>query len=166
MKNLDIKTVSEEIFNLSEDSIYDIIDKLQDIDKSLTYIYIKAFYIHSVKLYLEYCKKLEYFEGLYDEYKNNLIIYYKNNNSQISNDLLKDIIEAFDKSFEINESLNFSDFEDGYEYRHHIIETFKLLRNILEKKSKNKIREDIFDNYISTFRNKSEEIMDYISKFI
>lgn len=162
----DIKSLSEEIYNLSEDTIYTIIENLQGIDKSLTYIYIKAFYIHSVKIYLRYCKKIEYFEKIYEEYKNNLVNYYKNNNFKISNELIQDIIEVFDKSFEITESLKFSNLEDGYEYRHHIIDVFQLLRNILEKKSKNKIREDFFDNYISNIRNKSEEIMDHISILI
>ena len=86
------------------------------------------------------------------------------NNNQIPLELIGDIKDAFDKSFEIIESLEFTDIYDGYEYRHHIISIFELLRKILEKKSKNQIREDIFENHITSFRNKSEEIMEYLDK--
>jgi len=163
MKN--IREISDRIFNISEDIIYEIIekfDKMQNIDKSLTYIYIKAFYIHCVKMYLSNLKKIEKFEDIYSEYKNCLINYYKTNNVYISEELIKDIADAFDKSFEMMESLGFQDIESGYEFRHHIIMSFELLRQILEKKSKCEIRIDIFENYISKFKSKSEEILDYI----
>lgn len=161
----DIKDVSDKIFNVSEDIVYEIIEKLdnmQNIDQSLTYIYIKAFYIHCVKIYLNNLKKLEDFEKIYLEYKNCLVNYYKTNNAYISEELIKDITEAFDKSFEMMESLGFQDIESGYEFRHHIIMSFELLRQILEKKSKCEIRIDIFENYISKLKSKSEEIVDYI----
>ena len=56
----DIKKISGDIFNLSENTIYDVIDKFnnnQSIDKSLTYVYIKAFYLHNIKIDLENRKK-------------------------------------------------------------------------------------------------------------
>ena len=43
-----------------------------------------------------------------------LSIYYKSNNSQISQELLNEILDAFDKSFAIIESLEFNRIEDSY----------------------------------------------------
>ena len=169
MKDIDISKIAKNIYDLGEDYIYDLLENFTnnpDIDKSLTYIYIKAFYIHSVKLYLENNKKMQYFDEIYSEYKNYLIEYYKNNNYKISAELIEDIKNAFDKSFEITESISVNDIYDGYEYRHHIIVVFELLKNILEKKSKCDIKEDIFDNYISKIKEKSEEIMDYLANQI
>ena len=166
-KILIMEEIAKQIYNLSENDIYLIIEKFdenQQIDKSLTYIYIKAFYIHCVKIYLQSNKKENYFKSIFEEYKKQLIEYYKMNNNQIPLELIGDIKDAFDKSFEIIESLEFTDIYDGYEYRHHIISIFELLRKILEKKSKNQIREDIFENHITSFRNKSEEIMEYLDK--
>lgn len=165
MTNEIIENIAKNIFEMSEEIIYEVIEKFnnnQSIDKTLTYVYIKAFYIHSVRLYLNSKNKLEDFEEIYSEYKRNLIDYYKINNSQITTELINDIVEAFDKSFEITESLEFSDINDGYEFRHHIIMSFEILRSILEKKSKSKIRVDIFENYISKFRYKAEEIIEYV----
>lgn len=169
MENKDIQKIAKDIYDLGEDDIYNLLENFTnnpDVDKSLTYIYIKAFYIHSVRLYLINNKKMEYFDEIYSEYKKNLIEYYKSNNYKISLDLIKDIEEAFDKSFQITESLGFNDIYDGYEYRHHIITVFELLRSILEKKSKSLIREDIFDNYISKIKNKSEEIIEYLENIL
>ena len=59
------------------------------------------------------------------------------------------------------ETLNFVDINDGYEFRHHIISTFELLKMILENKSKIGIRQDIFENYISKIKNEAEEIITY-----
>ena len=57
------------------------------------------------------------------------------------------------------ESLNFIDIDDGYEFRHHIISTFELLKMILQSKSKIGIRQDIFENYISKIKKEAEDIM-------
>lgn len=161
------RELAKEVFDLSENSIYRILDgfdEKQNIDKSLTYIFIKAFYLHTIKIYLSKENKLENFDNLYLEYKNELKNYYIKNNSTIPQELMDDILNAFDKSYEIIESLGFNNLDDGYEFRHHIVDSFELLRKILEKKSKNNIRVDIFEKHISTLRNQAEEILDYIIK--
>ena len=99
---------------------------------------------------------------VYSKYRMYLSIYYKSNNSQISQELLNEILDAFDKSFAIIESLEFNRIEDSYEFRHHIIDSFELLRKILEKKSKCNIRTDIFDKYIADIQEQSEKINNYI----
>ncbi len=163
----DIKNFSHEIFNLSEDMIYSIIDKFnnnQNVDKSLTYVYIKAFYLHNVKRDLENNKKIENFDEIYSEYKNEISKYYKTNNLGISEELINDILEAFDKSFEIIDSIGFKDLDESYEFRHYIVVTFELLRKILEKKSNSEIRVDIFENSISSLKDTAEKIIDYSRK--
>ena len=55
MKDISAEDFSNEIFELSEDIIYEVLEKFeekQNIDKTLTYIFIKAFYIHVVKMVL------------------------------------------------------------------------------------------------------------------
>ena len=165
MKNILIDDFSSDLFELSEDNIYNILEEFdakQNIDKTLTYVFIKAFYIHVAKIILEKEKISLNFDEVYSKYRMDLNIYYKSNNSQISQELLNEILDAFDKSFAIIESLNFYNIEDSYEFRHHIIDSFELLRKILEKKSKCTIRTDIFDKYITNFLEQSEKIRDYI----
>lgn len=164
MKDISIEDFSNEVFELSEDVIYEVLEKFnenQNIDKTLTYVFIKAFYIHIINIALAKQKRKINFEKVYSKYKMYLSIYYKSNNSQISQELLNEILDAFDKSFEIVESLNFYNLEDSYELRHHIIDSFDLLRRILEKKSKCEIRTDIFDEYITDFQEQSEKILEF-----
>ena len=56
MKNILIDDFSSDLFELSEDNIYNILEEFgekQNIDKTLTYVFIKAFYIHVAKIILE-----------------------------------------------------------------------------------------------------------------
>ena len=157
MKNILTNDFASELFDLSEDSIYNILEEFnenQNIDKTLTYVFIKAFYIHIAKVILDKENISLNFDEVYSKYRMYLSIYYKSNNSQISQELLK--------SFAIIESLEFNRIEDSYEFRHHIIDSFELLRKILEKKSKCNIRTDIFDKYIADIQEQSEKINNYI----
>lgn len=165
MKNVNISEFSSTIFNLSEETVYNIIKKFdnhQSIDKTLTYVYVKAFYMHIVKIYFSNQNNLKLFDSIISEYRKEISTYYKMNNKQISNELLEDILNAFDKSFEIIETLQFNDLSDGYELRHHVIDAFDILRQILGNKSKTNIRTDIFENNISEIRNQAEKILDYV----
>lgn len=159
--------ITKNIYIISEDSVYDVIDRLkhtQNIDQTLAYVYVKAFYMHCVQKYYSIKNNQEDFNQIYNEYKNNLKEYYKNNNSGISEDLLNDILQMFDKSYEFLETLQFKDINDSYAFRHHTIDCMELLRRMLENKSKSQIREDIFDNSIRILKEKAEEILDYIRK--
>ena len=83
---MNIKEYSKNIYELSEDLIYEILDRLgsnQNIDKVLTYVFIKAFYMHSVRLYLSSRCRLDLFDEVYFEYKNDLSEYYKVNNNYV-----------------------------------------------------------------------------------
>ena len=158
------KELANDIFYKTENTVYEVLERFEDnqnIDKSLTYTFFKAFYIHVISSYIKNVKMDLNFDNIYTEYKNCLSEYYKKNNLNISEDLLKDLLESFDKCFEMIETLNFVDINDGYEFRHHIISTFELLKMILENKSKIGIRQDIFENYISKIKNEAEEIITY-----
>jgi hypothetical protein len=169
MKEIDIDDFSSEIYDITEDSIYELLDKfkgLQNIDQSLTYIFIKAYYLYCAKIYMQEKNSDIDFNNIYSKYRIYLGIYYKSNNSQIAQELLDELLGAFDKSFELIESLGFEDINDSYEYRHFTVDAFEILRKILEKKSKSEIRTDIFDSEINTFINESEKIKNYIKKLV
>lgn len=164
MNNVKVSDFSNNIFEMSEITIYNVIEKFSDsqtVDKTLTYVFIKAFYIHMVRIYLSNKNNIDIFENIINEYRNRIVEYYKYNNEKISNTLLEDILNAFNASFNIVESIDYKDLNDGYELRHHVINSFELLRVILMKKSKTNIRVDIFENSISEIRNQAEKILDY-----
>ena len=163
MGNLSLEEFTKDIFNITENTVYDVLERFEgskDVDKSLTYTFIKAFYLHSLKLYMENKQKTDSFETIYLAYKEELKKYYKNNNSLISDDLLNDLIESFDKCFEMANSIQFNDITSDYEFRHHIVDEFELLKIILENKSKAQIRGDMFENYISKFKREAEMIFE------
>ena len=167
MSSISPSEISNNIFEISEETIYNIIEKFnnnQSIDKTLTYVYVKAFYIHIIRIYLSNKNNIEKFEDIFNEYRNKISTYYKSNNSQISDELLGDILNAFDTSFNIIESLDYKNLADSYELRHHVISALELLRHILEKKSQTNIRTDIFENNITEIRNQAEKILDYVEK--
>lgn len=166
---MNIKEYSQNIYNLSEDLIYEILDRFgsnQNIDKTLTYVFSKIFYIHSIRLYLSSRCRIDLFDDIYMEYRNNILEYYKINNKGIKEELLNDIQKTADTMLEMLESMNFKEINDSYEFRHYIILCFDLLRKILENKSKHSIRVDLFDNFISKIKEKAEEMIDYTSKIL
>ena len=166
---MDIKEYSQNIYSLTEDLIYEILERFgsnQDVDKTLTYVFSKIFYIHSIRLYLSSRCRIDLFDDIYVEYRNNILEYYKINNQGIDEALLNDILKTADTMLEMLESMDFKEINDSYEYRHYIILCFDLLRKILENKSKHPIRVDLFDNFISKIKEKAEEMIDYTSKIL
>ena len=166
---MDIKEFSKHIFDMSEDISYEILGRFentQNIDKSVTYIFVKTYYIHTIRLYLSSRCKIDLFDDIYIAYRESLLEYYKINNSQISEELLNDISKTSDTMLDMLESMDFKEINDSYEFRHYTILCFELLRKILEKKSKEMIKEDLFDNFISKLKNKADEIIDFSSKMI
>lgn len=166
---MDIKEFTKRIFDMSEDVCYDILDRFgnnQNVDKTLTYIFIKTYYVHAIRLYLSSRCKIDLFDDIYMEYRNNLLEYYKINNTQISEELLQDISKSSDTMLEMLESMDFKEINDSYEFRHYTILCFGLLRNILEKKSKAEIREDLFDNFVSKIKDKADEILGFAAKML
>ena len=162
-----VKEIAKHVYQLSEDNVYEVIDKLknnQNIDQTMTYIYIKAFYIHCIQKYYAIKNNQEDFNKIYNEYKKNLLNYYIENNNGISGEFLEDISQVFDKSYEFLETLQFKNINDSYAFRHHTINCMELLRRILEGKSKSQIREDVFDNSINSLKEKAEEIIEYVRK--
>ena len=166
---MDIKEFSKKIYVMSEEVCYEIIDKYnanQDVDKTITYNFIKTYYIHVIRLYLSSRCRIDIFDDIYIEYRNNLLEYYKINNSKISEDLLNDISKSSDTMLEMLETMNFKEINDSYEFRHYTILCFDLLRKILENKSKHGIRQDLFDNSISKLKEKADEIKDFTGKML
>lgn len=166
---MDIKEFSKNIFDMSEDISYDILERFgnsQNIDKTLTYIFIKVYYIHTIRLYLSSRCKIDLFDDIYMAYREWLLEYYKINNTNISDELLSDISKSSDTMLEMLESMDFKEINDSYEFRHYTILCFELLRKILEKKSKEGIREDLFDNFISKLKDKADEIIGFAARML
>ena len=163
MSSESIKKLTNDVFNVTENTVYEVIESFRDeqkVDKSLTYTFIKAFYLHALKLYMNCKNKKNNFDEIYVEYKESLKEYYMKNNSQITEEILNDLMESFDKCFEMIETIRFTDVESDYEFRHHIIDSFEIFKMILRKKSKEPIRQDLFENYISKFKRESEMIFE------
>ena len=161
------KEIAKDLFEISEENIYPILEKFQDnqtVDKSLVYCFIKAFYLHTVKQYMINQKLNLDFEKVYLDYRDHLKTYFKTNNPTIEEGLLNQVLNFFNNSFELMETIEFSNIEDSYEFRHYTINVFELLRMILEKKSKVMIRENIFENDIKIIIEETEKILDYIKK--
>ena len=166
---MDIKEYSKNIYDLSEDLIYEILERFestQTIDRTLTYVFVKVYYIHVIRLHLSIKNRMDIFDDIYMEYKNNILEYYKINNENISDELLGDISKTSDTMLEMLETMNFKEINDSYEFRHYTILCFDLLRKILENKSKSSIRGDLFDNYISKLKEKADEIGIYTAKLL
>lgn len=168
MNDEKIEEIAKNVYYLSEDNVYDVIERLknnENIDQTLTYVYIKAMYMHCIQKYYAIKNNQDEFNRIYNAYKNILKEYYIANNSGISQELLDDILQIFDKSYEFLETLQFKNINDSYEFRHHIIACMELLRHILEGKSKSQIRVDIFDNFITRLKETAEEILDCVRKY-
>lgn len=157
--------MAEDLFYLSEDSIYQMLahfSENQMVDQSLVYCFAKAFYGYVAKLYIEKRKLKWNFDAIYGAYKENLKQYYLTNNPQMEEVLLDQVLNFFDNSFGLIETVELSDIDDSYEFRHYVINVFELLRMMLEKNSKANIRVDLFDKDIRNIIEETEKIWDYL----
>ncbi len=167
MNLLTEKEISENIFDLSEESVYTMIEKLKDhecIDKTLVYCFAKAFYLYTTKLYLESRKEKVNFDEIYTFYKENLKFYYQTNNPSMETELLEYVLDFFDHSFALIGTIEFTKVQDSYEFRHYVIRVFELLRIILENKSKSVVRENIFENDTKIIVEQCDKIFTYFDK--
>jgi len=123
--------MAEDLFYLSEDSIYQMLahfSENQMVDQSLVYCFAKAFYGYVAKLYIEKRKLKWNFDAIYGAYKENLKQYYLTNNPQMEEVLLDQVLNFFDNSFGLIETVELSDIDDSYEFRHYGINVFALVR--------------------------------------
>ena len=161
------KEISKTIFEMSEQTIYQMMENLKQnnaVDQSLVYCFMKAFYLHTAKLYLESQKAKVDFHEMYKRYQEYLKNYYKINNPDLEEDLLNHILQFFAHSFALLETLGFTQIQDSYEFRHYIIKALELLRMILENKSKSPIRENIFENYTRIMVEQCDNLFAYLDK--
>ncbi len=161
------KEISKTIFEMSEENMYKMLENLKEnnsVDQSLVYCFIKAFYIHTAKLYLKSQKAKVDFEEIYVMYQECMKNYYKINNPDLEEDLLNHILEFFVHSFALLETLGFTQIQDSYEFRHYVIKALELLRIILENKSKSPIRETIFENYTKIIVEQCDNLFVYFDQ--
>lgn len=163
MKKIKCEEFSDNLFFLTEECIYEVLEKFdesQAIDKTLTFVFIKALYMHIANICLIESDNMDKFGKIFEDYKKILKEYYKKNNPEIDEDLLEEIMNAYNTSFEMVNTIAFTKIDDSYELRHHIIDCMELLRQILSKKSNKKIHPDFFDKYIDDLKDKSDIIVD------
>lgn len=159
------ETIAQNLFYLSEDSIYEMLGHFeanQMVDQSLVYCFAKAFYVYVAKLYIKVRKLKLDFDVIYGIYKENLKQYYLANNPEMEDVVLDQVLNFFDNSFGLIETVELSNVEDSYEFRHYVINVFELLRMMLEKNSKSNIRADLFDKDIRKIIEETEKIWDYM----
>lgn len=162
-----VNETAQSLFYISEESIYpmlEIFEHNQTVEKSFVYCFMKAFYIYTAKLYFRHNKYSINFDELYLQYKKELKNYYQINNPTIENQLLDQILNFFDHSFQLIDSIEFNQLEDNYEFRHHVINILELLRIMLANKSKHNIKETIFDKYVRTIIEQKDEIFNFLIK--
>ena len=91
MKNILTNDFASELFDLSEDSIYNILEEFnenQNIDKTLTYVFIKAFYIHIAKVILDKENISLNFDEVYSLHLLVILFSYSSSSSSSSSDSL------------------------------------------------------------------------------
>lgn len=154
------------LYEVSEENIYDMLDIVKDnsdVDKVLIYCFIKALYLHVFQDY-NYCLKKDFdLENIYSIYKDKIKEYFLTNNPTITDEFLDYIYNFFDNSFSLIDAVEITDIEDGYDFRHYIINLLELLRLMLENKSNVKIRENIFENYPRMIVEKCDKIYTFIA---
>lgn len=160
--------VAKELFKITDEDVDKVFKKFdyktQYNDLNFTYIFIKAFYTHISKMYLSSKGKMRDFGELYKNTKVCLHDYYVNNTEKLTNEYLSDVLNVFDNDFELMESVPNVSLDDGYELRHHIINCFDLLLQIFENKSEIPVRQDLFEDSISYLRDKTDEVIIFLSK--
>lgn len=155
------------IFRLTDEDIdkaFVKFDNSQYKDLNFTYIFIKSFYTHIIFMYLNQKNRMKDFEELYKNIKVCLHDYYLYNTEKLTDDYLSDVLNLFDNDFELMDSVPKVDLDDGYEFRHHVINCFDILLQILENKSTSPIRQDLFEDSISYFRNICDKVIISVSK--
>ena len=62
MENVSVQNFAKEVFNLTDNAVYELLERFevnQTLERSFTYTFVKALYIHSLKIYMTYKKKEE-----------------------------------------------------------------------------------------------------------
>lgn len=142
--------LAKEIYEKTEDSIYNLLGQHLEFDglqQTMVYMHMRAYYIILVKLYLKAFNRNDIkFEEVFGNYKMILINYYKENNPGIPEVLLNDLIQSFDVSFQLIESLELENVLVLDSLKKFTKEVLSNLHAILERRSKKVISTSFINN--------------------
>ncbi len=142
-------SLATEIFEKTEDSIYSLLEQhteFNGLEQTMVYMHMRAYYIVVTKLYIKkFEKKLE-FDKMFAKYKFNILNYYKVNNPGIPEVLLNDLMQSFDVSFELIESIELNDVLDNDLFTKFTRQVLENLHAIIERRSKRVISTSFYKN--------------------
>lgn len=156
--------LAKEIYEKTEDSIYNLLGQHMEfngLEQTMVYMHMRAYYIILTKLYMKKFDKEFAFEKIFANYKITLINYYKENNPGIPEILLNDLIQSFDVSFQLIESLELQDVLDANLLSKFTKEVLSSLHAILERRSKRVISTKFMNNE-KMFCNTAREVKEII----
>lgn len=156
--------LAEEIYKKTEDSIYNLLGQYMNftgLEQTMVYMHMRAYYIILTKLYIKKFDKKLAFEKIFASYKMTLINYYKANNPGIPEVLLNDLIQSFDVSFQLIESIDFEDVLNYDLLTKFTKDVLSSLHAILERRSK-KVISTTFISNSNIFVDTSREIKEMI----
>lgn len=156
--------LAEEIYKMTDDSIYKLLGQYMNftgLEQTMVYMHMRAYYIILIKLYIKKFNKEIAFEKIFASYKMTLINYYKANNPGIPEVLLNDLIQSFDVSFQLIESIELEDVLNYDLLTKFTKEVLSSLHAILERRSK-KIISTTFINNSNIFVDTARDIKEMI----
>ena len=156
--------LAKEIYEKTEDSIYNLLGQHMEfngLEQTMVYMHMRAYYIILTKLYMKKFDKEFAFEKIFANYKMTLINYYKENNPGIPEVLLNDLIQSFDVSFQLIESIELQDVLDATLLSKFTKEVLSSLHAILERRSKRVISTKFMNNEVM-FCDTAREIKEII----
>ncbi len=143
------ENLSKEIFEKTEDSIYNLLGQHMEfngLEQTMVYMHMRAYFIVLTKLYIKKFEKSIDFEKVFTNYKLYILNYYKQNNPGIPDVLLKDLMNSFDVSFQLIESLELNDVLDNNLLTKFTREVLENLHAIIERRSKRVISTNFYKN--------------------
>ena len=158
------ENLSKEIFEKTEDSIYNLLGQHMEfngLEQTMVYMHMRAYFIVLTKLYIKKFEKSIDFEKVFANYKLYILNYYKQNNPGIPDVLLKDLMNSFDVSFQLIESLELNDVLDNNLLTKFTREVLENLHAIIERRSK-RVISTTFLNNSNIFVDSAKEIKEII----
>ena len=143
------ENLSKEIFEKTEDSIYNLLGQHMEfngLEQTMVYMHMRAYFIVLTKIYMKKFEKNFEFEKIFANYKLTILSYYKQNNPGIPEVLMKDLMNSFDVSFQLIESIELKDVLDHDLLTKFTRDVLESLHAILERRSKRIISTTFYQN--------------------
>lgn len=143
------ESLSKEIFEKTEDSIYNLLGQHMEfngLEQTMVYMHMRAYFIVLAKLYIKKFDKKNEFEKVFANYKFTILTYYKQNNPGIPDILMNDLMQSFDVSFQLIESIQLDDVLDNNLLKKFTRDVLESLHAIIERRSKRVISTNFYKN--------------------